>query len=99
MQECAPRSNLGAGRSWPIGYLNAPRVVGKSLGFRWAEVRDVQPGHVPDLRCIKPVDLILELARRVRIPPGNTKEEHDAKGDQRDRVAGRAILEPGADER
>ena len=41
---------------------------------------DLPRNNVPRLRCIEPVDLILEFADRVRVPPGNTKEEHDAEG-------------------
>jgi hypothetical protein len=35
----------------------------------------------------------------VHVPPHNTKEERDAEGDERDILAGRAILEPAAEER
>jgi len=43
--------------------------------------------------CPGRVNVVLEPARRVRVPPGNTKEERDAQSDKRDPVAGRAILE------
>jgi hypothetical protein len=51
------------------------------------------------LPCSERVNLVLELARHVRVPPRNTKEERDAKGDKREILAGRAILEPAAEER
>ena len=59
---------------------------------------DLPGNNVPRLRCIEPVDLILEFADRVRVPPGNTKEEHDAEGNKRD-PCGWAILETASEER
>ena len=45
------------------------------------------------------VRLVLKPARRVLVPPGDTQEEQDVERDSRDQLAGRAILEPAADER
>ena len=50
------------------------------------------------LRHIQRVNPVLELARRVRVPPSHTKEERDAKDDNRDQLAGRATLERAAED-